>query len=772
MRTEQTFDDDFCFVEMDEGSNITNTSTTTTTAAADQFVSKYPDQEAKYEEIEQSPSRATFSVDTGQGQVFYCLSTTYDREKVSQITGEMHNCRHCKIRMSQMAGYFGPNGYAVDLQGAANDAGRLYSQIEREREALQNGKTSLCQTIDPQRTFIISKENLDRYPRALGVNSETGENHIHIGLNYADTSCQITTPELARKISPNLMNKLRNGSMDGRLKEIVTMLQRKNELTGETDLVVIKRIAKSDEVLRKEFWEYRIDAVEKIQTFARKFKNGDNDWELMSDVDKMHVRVFALLYGGGYSDSENPIFKAISHVVDISKDAISIHAIPGYMNERTDPNSYMIQQVAKRNIEKSVNAPFIVSLSWGSASDLDGRIKMVHTGETISYHEMRSHDGQTYLNFDANASCPTKEPVETFTLSSKSPGKYIFMVNNYHTRGNEDIIPFAVILNLNGEIQVFEDSWDCRIRGNNNNDNESKMIHMCTVEITKEMISSLNTEYGLSSKQANRLGRLLLKFKEKFGCVTTTIANMSLLGENVTILKSTSLRNNKSLHTGRRECEDNANNKINELSAMVQRTMVQHKPLRLTLGPRSTSRLEKFCDILQSLQGDSGSSGLSIGIQGRNYYPSTITTHSCGGQLKKNAVINSYIEEGKPPVQPNAAIRETCRFEKEWSNDFAGILCGTAVLPAKTMFYDGYFISLGNTRFPTAAHTKWCVGAGMYPTDLLTENHEFREIWAVLHSSVRPSLEETNGSPAIGVFLHRGKSYELIVNGITKLVII
>lgn len=759
MRTEQAFDDDFCLVEKDEGDSIAITTT------SNQFVSKYPDQKAKYEEIKQSVSRKPFSVDTGQGEVFYCLSTTFNREKVSKITGEMHNCRHCKLRMSRMAGYFGPNGYAVDFRGAANNAGRLYSQIEHERETVQDGKTSFCRTIDPQRTFIVSKENLDKYPRALGVNSETGEKYYHLGLNYTS---HITAPELARKISPNLLNKLSNGTMDGRLKEIVTMLQRKTEVTGgETNIEVIKRIAKSDEVLRKEFWEYRIDAVEKIQTFARKFKNGDQNWELMSDVDKMHVRVFALLYGGEYSDSENPIFKAISHVVDISKDAIGIQAIPGFMNERSDPNSYMVQQVAKRNMEKSVNAPFIVSLSWGSTSDLDGRIKMVHTRETISYRNKRSDDRQTYLNFDANAGQPTKEPVETFTMSSESPGKYIFMVNNYCTRDNEDIIPFTVILNLNGKIQVFEHSWDCRIRGDNSHDDESKMIHICTVEITQDMIDSLNTEYGLSAKQANRLGSLLPKFKEKFGYVTTTIANMSILDRNIIFLKSSSLCNNKnkSVHDERRGGDDDANNKLNELSAMVQIAKVQTKTLRSTLGDRSVSRLETLRDILQS-------PGISIGIQGRNYYPSTITTHSCGDQLRNNITINSYIEEGKPPVQPNPTIRETCRFEKEWSSDFAGILYGTAILPAKNLFYDGYFISLGNTRFPTSADTKWCVGAGMYPTDLLNDNHEFREIWATLHSSIRPSVEESNDLPAIGVFLHRSRSYELIVNGITKLVTI
>ncbi|KAL3894864.1 MAG: hypothetical protein SGARI_007618, partial [Bacillariaceae sp.] len=62
----------------------------------------------------------------------------------------------------------------------------------------------------------------------------------------------------------------------------------------------------------------------------------------------------------------------------------------------------------------------------------------------------------------------------------------------------------------------------------------------------------------------------------------------------------------------------------------------------------------------------------------------------------------------------------------------------------------------------------WCDGGGMYPTDLLSENHQFREIWATLHSSVRPKVSSENAIPAIGVFLDRGQTYKLVVGGVDK----
>jgi len=130
----------------------------------------------------------------------------------------------------------------------------------------------------------------------------------------------------------------------------------------------------------------------------------------------------------------------------------------------------------------------------------------------------------------------------------------------------------------------------------------------------------------------------------------------------------------------------------------------------------------------------------------------------------------SALEEGKPPAQPNANLRETCRFEREWSLDFSGKLYGTAIVPIKNMFYDGNFLSLANVQLPKASDVSWCVGVGMYPTDLTSDNIKYREVWTTLHSSVRPVVRLTNAIPAIGVFLHRGQNYEMIVNGEEKMI--
>ena len=90
------------------------------------------------------------------------------------------------------------------------------------------------------------------------------------------------------------------------------------------------------------------------------------------------------------------------------------------------------------------------------------------------------------------------------------------------------------------------------------------------------------------------------------------------------------------------------------------------------------------------------------------------------------------------------------------------------MVPVKNSNYDGFFMSLADTQLPEVWHTSWCNGAGMYPTDLLVDNYQHREVWATLHSSVRPTVDLGNAHPAIGVFLHRGQEYEILVNGVDK----
>lgn len=76
-------------------------------------------------------------------------------------------------------------------------------------------------------------------------------------------------------------------------------------------------------------------------------------------------------------------------------------------------------------------------------------------------------------------------------------------------------------------------------------------------------------------------------------------------------------------------------------------------------------------------------------------------------------------------------------------------------------------MSLDNTCLPVEDNNMWVMGAGMYHTDLITEYHEYRELWQTHHTTVRPTVAD-GSKPAIGVFLHKHKTYDIMLNGLVK----
>merc|ERR1719469_973810 len=155
------------------------------------------------------------------------------------------------------------------------------------------------------------------------------------------------------------------------------------------------------------------------------------------------------------------------------------------MNGRSDPATYMVQQVAQAVENNNVKSRFKIALAWGSKTDLDGWLvceslaktgRGVQTTQKIGYSNPKTSCGHTKLDFDANASpgAASMNPVENFTMSDKTPSEYTFYVNNYSTRegnsktgGASATIPFTVVVNLDGEVTTYEDTWDTRQRSDN-----------------------------------------------------------------------------------------------------------------------------------------------------------------------------------------------------------------------------------------------------------------------------------------------------------------
>ena len=691
----------------------------------------------------ESFSKEPFSVDLGNGEkLFFYLCTTLDYKESGSIILKINKCRTCKENVAKIGGLFGPDGYALSFD-RLQDAVGGYRQLEKMRERKND-------SIDNYKVFIVSEKNLSKVPQRKGFDKVSGEPFYHLSLNLPHNV--ITKTPLAMRITKELMSKLYNGSMDSTLSKIITTLQESSEEYPRSDIELIKGTLEDPELLRKHMWYYRIKYVEDIQQFAKQFKC--SVWNELSEAEKMQVRIYALFYNGNFTsdgNATNSIFESAKLVTDISSEADSMDTIISFMNSRTDPCTYMVQQVAEKVEKHGITSRFKVSLAWNTTTDLDAWIEIVGTNEWIGYSNLDSLDKNTRLDFDANASDPTTQPVENFSLSERRPGTYRLYVNNYYTRGlsRDNYIDFTVVINLDGEVNIIKDSWDVIKQGENQDSIAKGMMYIKTIEITQAMIDK-KTAPKMSVKQANRFKHLKPQFLQKFGDVKSEIVNLDDIEEAMLLNYS----------------EQRVATSTTTLHYLNQMALASGETLKLTkkrtrLGER-VGGPQNFIKLLQNMK--SGGSDITLCLRGRDYPPSYLTATNCSPNLKADIQANVYYEEGRAPRQPDfSATFDNCRFDSNWCEHY-DCMKVIGILALKHSNYDGFFLAVENGRLPHINCNKWVVGGGMYPTDLNAEFHIYREIWQSHHTMIRPSYKGGK-SLAIGVFLHKNREYPIIVNG-------
>lgn len=107
-----------------------------------------------------------------------------------------------------------------------------------------------------------------------------------------------------------------------------------------------------------------------------------------------------------------------------------------------------------------IDAEVRVSLIWNCTDDLDLHV-ICPSGEEIYYSHKNSQCGGT-LDVDMNASSPySQHPVENVVWASNCPaGDYQVIVNNYHHRSRQDVVPFTLEVAIQGKEPVeINSSW-------------------------------------------------------------------------------------------------------------------------------------------------------------------------------------------------------------------------------------------------------------------------------------------------------------------------
>ena len=688
----------------------------------------YP--ESFYYNIQNRSSTPPFQIDIGNDETIYYYLKRNDTDSninsnIKNIVGKMHNCRCCMERCEKQCLLFGPNGYAVDF----DNGGPLYNQINDIRNNIKN--------VDKTGVFIVSQNELDKNPRKSGKDSITGIEWLHLGLNVEDTF--ITHHNISRKIPSHMTNAVWNDTLDGNLEEILGNMR--------SDLPIIKRVMQRDNVLRKEsFWNHRIDTVEKIQNFADQFPNSNN-WSRMSEIDKIHVRMFAIFNGGPNqwtNQGHNILFMAARRVIDVSKNGYNEQSLPGLMNEMSSPENHMRQQIDKAREEHNATDKFNASVGWNDKSDID-IVGVNMTTQEICYYGKMDVGGMK-LRFDANASSvrAVSNPVED--LAFVKPGRYAVYINLYRSIGGAKV-PFTVYIGDNGSITEYKDVWDTSIRGTNTTYSIyglNKMMFITNVTITPEMFNSNDTE--LSDKQLNKLSAAMPKFQEAFCPLTTHIANEE------------DLINNVALTPPKPKVQD-SETLMDDFSSLLNDR--KKKKQRQTLSDKCSVSLSNISDIITYIQ---QGNNVTMTVEGMSFPPTLATIHNRMDNLKESVCLSTYYKYGMSPMQPDPSLTSQCRFGDEWSSS-PDELVVTNITPIShsSGSYKGFFLSLANVHLPDI-NERWVNGAGMYVSDLKNDFHEVRGIWGSHHSSVRP----TDGNCGIGIYIFEKTTFQAKINGVVK----
>jgi len=504
--------------------------------------------EEKYNKLINSFASKPFHVSINDvDKVWYYLSHGVDKGLIYNSVFHHNRCIQCQKNVTKACSLFGPNGYALQLED-------LFPAIDLSRKECMKNRG-----VDPRSTFIVTRKNIEKIsPHVMGEDS-SGNKYTHLYLHPYDD--HITESSVSNRITKSLCNNLWNGTMDTRLNEIITNLQ--DDSDGcMSDMMYIEGAMKSKDLLRKPFWDYRIKYAKSIQKYAKRFPNGTN-WSNMSHVDKLHVRIFALFYGGCYSETDNIGFKSMSQLIDCSKSAYDGGSLVPFMNSRSDPDSYMVMQVSRAIHQNAVTSRFNVSLAWQSTTDLDLWVRTPY-GEKISHSNPKSKDEKTFLNFDANSSLDnaTMNPVENITISDEICGTYDVYVNNFCTRNKEKLVPFTIVVSIDGELETYEGVWDNTKMKTSGRNTLKKMIYVCTVDITLDLVRKLKPP-ELSEKQTRRFKSLVDGFSSAFGRIQTKLVCMKSL-DGVIYLHDT-----KESPSERNMRESSSNRNIHTIDSLI-----------------------------------------------------------------------------------------------------------------------------------------------------------------------------------------------------------
>lgn len=487
-------------------------------------------------------------------------------------------------------------------------------------------------------------------------------------------------------------------------------------------------------------WVSVIQWVKDVQKFWTTMSK--SSYNYLTDVEKSVLSVYAITSPKSKVEITTDTvvhksYKQASNIVDFLTFG-PIEDVLKEMDIRSDPNNYMISQLARRKDKEKVVSPYTISLVWEGkyTDDLDIHIffKNEYGSQREIYYGNKSvivNRNEIRLDFDANVNHGESEPCENVSVCADVA--FDIWVNNYNRRTRGDV-PFIIILHNEGKSDIIiERVYPMTKRG--------KMF------ITTHTFTKVETKGPeMTIKQANRARQLNEKWEEYFGIPECIVPVVEELTVPVNVWKK------------KNSVTENVNANIGFMS-MVNATT--HK-----------SRTKKYLSQIEDEKTDTLSKLLTfmstgthtLEINPRNFTPSYVTKIITNKSIMKNPYsLNHYNNKFHIPGNPEPGPGNA-RFDASW---FKNGNFGKAEVDSFIQFGTHWFMVINDTNLPESSNTNFPLAGGFYPTNLNADVHDLRDRWAFCNTEILPKINP-NGTPVIGSILTNDKaSFILDGNPIT-----
>lgn len=664
------------------------------------------DESHTYYDIVRSPELSGAEVFNEDGVCFMLCWPKYNETVVSLIAHSHADCNECTRRAKLYVRLQGPKGRVFFSQVGKTPCKQINQLMDNAALTCNKGTPEL---------FLVKA---DTFPKAQVGKSAGGQLFYHWNIQPKE----VTSPETAARFELLQQNL---AQMDSRLSKLT-------EPEAVNSVVIMAE--ERSKLTRPNHWTSVIEWVTGIQK-----KAVGKSFAMMTDVEKFHLRVYALMTGR-VDKHVHLDFQQAANIVDFLT-AGSREELRGLMDSRSDPATYMRQQLIQKLDAKGISSQWTIGLVWDGKYTDDMDIHMWTPNKTHIYYGNKRGDG-CVLDFDANASKAEANPAENISVSG--PGTYMIEVDDFapHTKQS---VPFEIVCRQVGkQDMVYHGVWPADRK-------KQTPMFVCKHVFTPVVIEAP----VMSEAEARRAKAQAAHWDQHIGDPVATVATIESLVEQ----KDAEVYQVPKPVYGAGAKPDGAG-----VNAAFMQLAARPAGKKSYLSENCNNKPETILELAKLVTGDQPH---RLQVDFRDYSPGYYVNIKTKEQVRKTTMPSPcyYQKKFELPVKPGEIgtlpsgdgrfqallSAATARLDESWVPG-----AGRSVDVEAIVFIEGkWFIVLHGAQLSDSQD--FPLGSGFYPTDLGAEFHQHRTRWTFCHSQLKPVVSE-EGTSLIGAFLVASKA--------------